>query len=112
MSQVVFEALSSMVRRQILAYLSEADLTASEIAGRFEMSKPAISKHLALLSSAGLIASEKKGQYVHYSLVREGLVNSMYDFLTDFCPVSRKYKKESEAIARYNKAKESGDENE
>ena len=110
MSQAIFEALSSIHRRRILAYLAEASMTASEIAGRFEMSKPAISKHLSLLEAAGLVQSEKKGQYVHYSLVRDGLVNSMYDFLSDFCPVSRQYKKESEAIARYNKSRVQGDE--
>ena len=41
MSQAIFEALSSIHRRRILAYLAEASMTASEIAGRFEMSKPA-----------------------------------------------------------------------
>jgi ArsR family transcriptional regulator len=42
----VFEALSSTVRRKILAYLSATDLTAGEIAARFEISKPSVSKHL------------------------------------------------------------------
>ena len=41
-----FDALSSPVRRRILAYLSKTSLTSSEIADRFEMTKPAISKHL------------------------------------------------------------------
>jgi len=44
----VFEALASTPRRKILAYLSEVDLTAGEIARRFDMSKPAISKHLQI----------------------------------------------------------------
>ena len=104
MCNKVFEALSSEVRRRILAYLSKTDLTASEIASRFDMSKPAISKHLSVLENAGLVQSEKKGQYVHYSLVRDNLVTNMYDFLADFCPVSKKYKRESEGIANYKKA--------
>ena len=55
----VFEALASTPRRKILAYLSETDLTAGEIASRFEMSKPAISKHLQILEDAGLILVTK-----------------------------------------------------
>lgn len=110
MKDKIFEALSSAPRRRILAYLSNTDMTASEIAGRFEMSKPAISKHLSILENAGLVQSEKKGQFVHYSLVRENLVTNMYDFLGNFCPISKKYKKESQAIAKYKQAKETADE--
>jgi len=95
----IFQALSSTTRRQILAYLSEASLNAGEISKKFNMSKPTISKHLEVLENAGLIASEKKGQYVHYSLVRENLVANMYDFLADFCPVARPLKQESQEIA-------------
>ena len=96
----IFGALSSSTRRQILAYLSKTSLNAGEISERFNMAKPTISKHLEILQNAGLIKSEKKGQYVHYSLVRENLVSNLYDFLADFCPVSRPLKKESKKIAR------------
>jgi len=96
----VFEALSSSVRRKILAYLSSTDLTAGEIADRFDISKPSISKHLALLEGAGLIASEKKGQYVHYSLVRDNLANTLNGFVQEVCPVSRPLKKESRRMAK------------
>ena len=96
----VFDALSSSVRRRILAYLSSTDLTAGEIADRFDISKPSISKHLALLEGAGLIASEKKGQYVHYSLVRDNLANTLNGFVQEVCPVSRPLKKESQRLAK------------
>ncbi len=96
----VFQALSSSVRRKILAYLSEASLTAGEIAERFEISKPALSKHLNILLNAGVIAAEKKGQYVHYSLVKENLFASMNDFLVDFCPEGKPLKVESAEIAK------------
>ncbi|GAB1257960.1 metalloregulator ArsR/SmtB family transcription factor [Aurantivibrio plasticivorans] len=96
----VFQALSSTVRRKILAYLSEASLTAGEIADRFEISKPALSKHLNILLAAGLISAEKKGQYVHYSLVKENLFASMNDFLADFCPEGKPLKLESVEIAK------------
>lgn len=95
----VFEALSSTVRRKILAYLSAADMTAGQIAARFEISKPSISKHLSILEGAGLIKGDKKGQFIHYSLVREGLVNTLNGFVQEVCPVARPLKRESEEIA-------------
>ena len=85
--QRVFEALSSQVRRKILAYLTHTELTAGEIAARFDISKPAVSQHLSVLESAGLVASEKRGQYVHYRLVRESLVNTLNDYVQEVCPV-------------------------
>lgn len=91
----VFEALASTPRRKILAYLAEAELTAGEIAARFSMSKPAISKHLAILEAAGLIRSEKHGQFMHYALVRENLANTLNGFVQEVCPVSRPLKRES-----------------
>jgi len=91
----VFEALASAPRRKILAYLSEVDLTAGEIASRFDMSKPAISKHLQILENAGLVHGEKRGQFIHYSLVRDNLVNTLNGFVQNVCPVSRPLKKES-----------------
>ena len=99
----VFEALASTPRRKILAYLSEADLTAGEIAARFDMSKPSISKHLQLLESAGLIRGEKRGQFIHYSLVRENLANTLNGFIQNVCPVSRPLKKESARLKEKRK---------
>lgn len=98
--QRVFEALSSTVRRKILAYLAHADLTAGEIASRFSISKPAVSQHLSVLEAAGLVTSEKKGQFVHYSLVRESLVNTLNDYVQEVCPVSRPQKAESAKLAK------------
>src|SRR5258708_25199083 len=77
----VFAALASDSRRQILAYLADDELTAGEIAARFSMSKPAISKHLQLLEAAGLVSSEKRGQFVWYSLERDALTVAMALFL-------------------------------
>ena len=96
----VFQALASAPRRKILAYLSAADLTAGEIAQRFDMSKPSISKHLSVLENAGLIKGEKKGQFVHYSMVRENLTNTLNGFVQEVCPVARPIKKESQALAK------------
>ena len=93
----VFEALASLPRRKILAYLSATDLTAGEIAARFAMTKPAISKHLSILENAGLIRGEKRGQFIHYALVRENLVNTLNGFVQEVCPVSKPLKRESRA---------------
>src|SRR5260370_12690215 len=96
--QPVFEALSSAPRRKILAYLAEAELTAGEIAARFDMSKPAISRHLSILETAGLIRGEKRGQFIHYSLVRDSLVNTLNGFVQEVCPVAAPLKRESRRL--------------
>lgn len=98
--QRVFEALSSTVRRKILAYLTHADLTAGEIAARFDISKSAVSQHLSVLENAGLVASEKKGQFVHYRLIPDSLANTLNTYVQQVCPVSGPLKNESAAIAR------------
>lgn len=96
----VFQALSSTARRQILAYLSEAELTAGEISERFNMAKPSVSKHLNILLAAGLIEKDKRGQFIHYRLVKENLFASLNDFLVDFCPKGRPLKLESQEKAK------------
>jgi DNA-binding transcriptional ArsR family regulator len=105
--QRVFEALSSTVRRKILAYLAHADLTAGEIAARFDISKSAVSQHLTILENAGLVASEKRGQFVHYSLVPESVANTLNSYMQMVCPVSGPLKKESAALAA-SKSKKKG----
>lgn len=64
----VFKALNDETRREILELLKVKDLTAGEIADYFNISKPSISHHLDILRRADLISSEKKGQFVIYSL--------------------------------------------
>ena len=95
----VFSALASTPRRRILAYLSATSLTAGEIAERFDMSKPSLSKHLSVLENAGLIDRKKKGQFVHYTLNPESLTNTLNGFVQQVCPVSIPLRKESEEIA-------------
>lgn len=95
--QRVFEALSSTIRRKILAYLSDGELTAGEIADRFEISKPAVSQHLTVLENAGLVSREKRGQFVHYRIVQENLANTLNGYLQLVCPVSRPLKAEAAA---------------
>jgi DNA-binding transcriptional ArsR family regulator len=103
--QKVFEALSSTPRRKILAYLAHAELSAGEIASRFDISKAAVSQHLTILENAGLIASEKRGQYVYYRLVPDNLANTLNAYVQEVCPVSRPLKKESARIAKERRSK-------
>ena len=101
--QRVFEALSSQIRRKILAYLAHTDLTAGEIAVRSEVSKRGASQHLTVLENAGLVTSEKKGQYVHYSLVPDHLANTLNSYAQEVCPVSKPLRVESAKIAETRK---------
>lgn len=91
----VFEALASAPRRRILAYLSKTDMTAGDVAARFEMSQPAVSKHLALLEAAGLVWREKRGQHMHYGIREESLSATLVHFLSEVCPKSRPLRAES-----------------
>lgn len=96
----VFEALASRPRRKILAYLSEVELSTSDLATRFSMTTPAISKHLSILEAAGLVTGERKGAFVMYRLNRENLVNTLTGYAFDICPVGRPLKKESKMLRK------------
>jgi DNA-binding transcriptional ArsR family regulator len=58
---VVFRAIADPSRRKILALLRDRQQTVGEIAGNFSTSRPAISKHLRLLRSAGLVVTNQRG---------------------------------------------------
>ena len=64
----LFKALNDETRRQIVDLLKERDMNAGEIAEEFNISKPSISHHLDILKRADLVTSEKKGQFIVYSL--------------------------------------------
>lgn len=64
----VFKALNDPARREILAMLRERDMTAGDIASKFDMTAPSISHHLDKLKRAGLVTTIKKGQFVLYSI--------------------------------------------
>lgn len=80
----VYKALADPTRRRILALLRERDMTAGELAERFELSKPTLSGHFTVLKSAGLIDGDKQGTTITYhleiSVLEEallGLMNSL-----------------------------------
>ena len=61
-----------------------------EIAEKFDMATPSISKHLSVLKEAGLVHEQKRGQFVIYSVAADSLANALYGFLTPFCPDARR----------------------
>lgn len=73
----VFGALASLPRRQAIAFLAQTALSTSDLAARFGMSAPAISRHLSVLQQAGLVSAERQGQRVLYRLRRDALLDAL-----------------------------------
>ena len=67
--------LGDPVRLSIVVYLIEHTANVTEITEYLKMSQPAISHHLRLLKTSGILKSEKKGKLVYYSLVDEHVKN-------------------------------------
>ncbi|ABG85665.1 TPA: autorepressor SdpR family transcription factor [Clostridium perfringens] len=80
----VFKALSDETRREILKLLSKKDMSAGEISDHFNMSKPSISKHLEILRESELISSERKGQFIIYSINTSVIQEVLGNFLSLF----------------------------
>jgi DNA-binding transcriptional ArsR family regulator len=64
----VFRAHADHTRRDILRLLRAGPRTSGDIASRFDSSWPTISRHLAILRDAGLVATERSGQEIHYEV--------------------------------------------
>ena len=64
----VFKALSDPTRQEVLRLLSHGERTAGELARQFDMTKPSMSHHFAVLKAAALIRSRREGQQIYYSL--------------------------------------------
>ncbi|XVV11222.1 metalloregulator ArsR/SmtB family transcription factor [Actinoplanes sp. CA-131856] len=65
----VAAAIADPVRREILLMLRDERLSAGQIAGRFAISRPAVSRHLRVLREAGLVADRADGRHRVYELV-------------------------------------------
>lgn len=81
----IFAALADPTRRQILQELKEGELPAGEIAARFTLSAPAISRHLSILETAGLLTARREANRIYYRLEPEPLVDTLGDFLSSVC---------------------------
>lgn len=66
---LTFSALGDPIRRGILLKLTHGKISATELAKPFQVSLPAISKHLRVLENAGLIAREKEGRIHRFHIV-------------------------------------------
>ena len=83
MIDLVLQAIVEPRRREILTLLRADELSAGEIAMRFDVTRPAISQHLQVLATAGLVTVRKDGTRRLYQARPEGLVE-LYDFLAAF----------------------------
>jgi ArsR family transcriptional regulator, arsenate/arsenite/antimonite-responsive transcriptional repressor len=84
----VFDALASPARRGVLAALAQREATTTELALRFAMSTPAMSRHLSVLENAGLVASRRERQRVLYSPVRDTLIDALGVFTAALTPAA------------------------
>ncbi len=64
----IFKCLSAPIRRDILLLLRSGELSASQIADNFDVSKPTISHHLNSLKEADLISVRRDGNTLYYSI--------------------------------------------
>ena len=82
----IFEALAHPTRRQILQDLKDGELTAGEIAAKFQTTAPTISRHLRVLREADLVSERREANRIYYSLISGNLALSVGDFLSSVCP--------------------------
>jgi DNA-binding transcriptional ArsR family regulator len=82
----VFKALADPTRRRVLEDLSKGELAAGELASRFPISGPSVSRHLSVLKAAGLVTERRSANRVLYSLVSDRLATHVGEFLATVCP--------------------------
>lgn len=80
----VFKALADPTRRQVLQLLRAGPMSAGDLADNFDVSKPTMSAHFAVLREANLIAAEKDGKSVIYHLNLSVLEEALMGFAQTF----------------------------
>ncbi|NVM79061.1 DNA-binding transcriptional ArsR family regulator [Duganella sp. SG902] len=85
MSQV-FKALSDPTRRRVLQLLRKGPMSAGELSDQFNVSKPTMSAHFAILKEADLVHAEKAGKSVIYHLKLTVLEDALLGFVQSFGP--------------------------
>jgi DNA-binding transcriptional ArsR family regulator len=93
----VFSALGDTTRRRIIERLSEGPASITELAEPFEMSLPAVSKHLRVLERAGLLRRKRDGWY-HYCHLETRPLEGAVAFLARYRPF---WENTLEALARH-----------
>jgi len=79
----VFGALANPTRRDILDALLDGELTAGELAGKFDMARPSVSEHLRALRESGLVEERQKGRHRFYRVTGEPMAE-LVDWLTPY----------------------------
>lgn len=80
----IFKALADPTRRQVLHMLRAGPMSAGALADAFNVSKPTMSAHFAVLVAADLIAAEKSGRTIMYRLKMSVLEEALMDFAQAF----------------------------
>lgn len=80
----VFKALGDPTRRKVLQLLRQGPMSAGDLADHFEVSKPTMSAHFAVLTGAGLIQAEKTGRSILYRLRMSVLEEALLGFTHAF----------------------------
>jgi ArsR family transcriptional regulator, arsenate/arsenite/antimonite-responsive transcriptional repressor len=80
----VYQALADPTRRHVLELLRDRDMTAGELAENFDLAKPTLSKHFAVLREADLIHGEKNGTSITYSLNVSVLEDALVSLMSSF----------------------------
>ena len=91
-SSQTFRALADPTRREILDLLGRGEMTAGALAEKFDMSKPSMSHHFAVLKDADLISSRREGQQIWYAL-NTTVVQDVMAWAMQLIEDSRKNKK-------------------
>ncbi|MEP7344018.1 MAG: metalloregulator ArsR/SmtB family transcription factor [Gemmatimonadaceae bacterium] len=81
------DALGSPIRREILSALRGAPMPVGEIANRFSVSRPAISRHLRVLQDAGLVESNERGTQNFYTVRLQGF-RAVREYIDSFWNVA------------------------
>jgi DNA-binding transcriptional ArsR family regulator len=84
MVNLVYRALADPTRRRVLQLLRERDMTAGELAEHFELTKPTLSRHFAVLREADLIQGERNGTSITYRLNLSVLEEALMALLGGF----------------------------
>jgi DNA-binding transcriptional ArsR family regulator len=96
----VFEAIAQPKRREILRLLADGEMSAGDVASRFEVTQPAISQHLKVLKETGLVSERREGTRRLYSVRPEGM-GDLQDFLAQVVPAGlQRLKQAAEAEER------------
>ena len=80
----MFKALSDPTRRRVLQLLRERSMSAGELSAEFDVSKPTMSAHFAVLKEADLVHAEKAGKQIIYHLKLSVLEEALLGFVDSF----------------------------